>query len=75
MVSPKIPFDDFTELIPAFALVALMSFTYNIGIRITAGFALLPLCKLVSGRVRWVQPGLWVVTGMALLFFVFYPYP
>ncbi|HKW66636.1 MAG TPA: NCS2 family permease, partial [Terriglobales bacterium] len=33
MLAPitKIRFDDFTELIPAFAVVALMSFTYNIG--------------------------------------------
>jgi len=76
MVSPvtKIPFNDFTELIPAFTVVALMSFTYNIGIGITAGFVLFPLCKLVAGRVREVKPGLWVLTGMSLLFFVFYPY-
>src|SRR5208337_1761757 len=31
-------FDDFTELIPSFAVIVLMSFTYNIGIGITAGF-------------------------------------
>ena len=76
MVSPvtKIPFNDFTELIPAFTVVALMSFTYNIGIGVTAGFVLFPLCKLVAGRVREVKPGLWVLTGMSLLFFVFYPY-
>ena len=54
MLSPvtKIPFDDFTELIPSFAVVALMSFTYNIGIGITAGFVLYPLCKLASGKLR-----------------------
>jgi AGZA family xanthine/uracil permease-like MFS transporter len=76
MVSPvtKIPFDDFTELIPAFTVVALMSFTYNIGIGITAGFVLFPLCKLVAGRVREVKPALWVLTVLSLLFFVFYPY-
>jgi len=77
MLSPitRIRFDDFTELIPAFAVVALMSFTYNVGIGITAGFVLYPFCKLVSGRVSEIKPGLWVLAGLSLLFFVFYPYP
>jgi len=76
MLAPitKIRFDDFTELIPAFAVVALMSFTYNIGVGITAGFVLYPFCKLVAGRFREVKPGLWVLAGLSLLFFVFYPY-
>jgi len=70
----KIEFGDFTELIPAFAVVALMSFTYNVGIGITAGFVLYPFCKLVSGRWREIKPGLWLLAGLSLLFFVFYPY-
>lgn len=76
MLAPitRIPFDDFTELIPAFAVVALMSFTYNIGIGITAGFVLHPFCKVISGRSREVKPGLWVLAGLSLLFFAFYPY-
>ena len=76
MLSPitKVQFNDFTELIPAFGVVALMSFTYNIGVGITAGFVLYPFCKLVAGRVREVKPGLWALAGLSLLFFVFYPY-
>ncbi|MGE5206277.1 MAG: NCS2 family permease [Chlamydiota bacterium] len=76
MLAPitRIRFDDFTELIPAFAVVALMSFTYNIGVGITAGFVLYPFCKLVAGRFREVKAGLWVLAGLSLLFFIFYPY-
>ena len=76
MLSPitKIRFDDFTELVPSFAVVALMSFTYNIGVGITAGFVLYPFCKVVSGRWREVRTGLWVLAGLSLLFFIFYPY-
>ncbi len=76
MLSPvtRIRFDDFTELIPAFAVVALMSFTYNIGIGITAGLALYPLCKVAAGRWREVRGGLWVLGGLSVLFFIFYPY-
>jgi AGZA family xanthine/uracil permease-like MFS transporter len=70
----KIKFNDFTELIPSFAVVALMSFTYNVGIGITAGFVLYPFCKLVAGRWREIKPGLWVLAGLSLLFFIFYPY-
>ena len=69
-----IPFNDYTEVVPAFVVVALMSFTFNVGIWMTAGFALYPLCKLVAGRWKEVRPGLWVLGGLSLLFFVFYPY-
>lgn len=70
----RIQFGDLTELIPAFAVVALMSFTYNIGVGITAGFVLYPFCKVVAQRHREVKPGLWVLAALSLLFFVFYPY-
>lgn len=76
MLTPitRIPFDDLTELVPAFGVIVLMAFTYNVGIGMTAGFILYPFCKIVSGRLRDVRPGLWVLTALSLLFFVFYPY-
>ncbi|MBI2955859.1 MAG: NCS2 family permease [Acidobacteria bacterium] len=76
MVSPitRIPFDDLTELVPAFATVALMSFTFNIGVGMTIGFVLYPFCKLVAGRRRDIRPGLWLLCGLSLVFYVFYPY-
>jgi adenine/guanine/hypoxanthine permease len=70
----RIDFDDLSELIPAFAVIALMSFTYNIGVGITAGFVLYPLLKLATGRVREVRPGLWALFALSLCFFIFYPY-
>jgi adenine/guanine/hypoxanthine permease len=76
MLTPitRIPFDDLTELVPAFGVIVLMAFTYNVGIGMTAGFILYPFCKLVSGRLRDVRPALWALTGLSLLFFIFYPY-
>lgn len=76
MVAPiaRIDFDDYTELLPAFAIIALMSFTYNVGVGITAGFVLYPLFKLAAGRRSEVRPGLWALAALSLLFFVFYPY-
>jgi len=76
MISPItcVKFDDYTELIPAFMTVVLMSFTYNIGVGMTAGFILYPFFKLISGRAREVHPGMWVLGALSLLFYIFYPY-
>ena len=76
MLAPivRIDFGDFSESIPAFAVVTLMAFTFNIAIGICAGFVLYPICKFVAGKAGQLRPGIWVLTGLSLLFFVFYPY-
>jgi adenine/guanine/hypoxanthine permease len=76
MLAPitRIDFGDYTESIPAFAVVSLMAFTFNIAIGICAGFVLYPICKLVSGKGHQLKPGLWALTTLSLLFFIFYPY-
>jgi adenine/guanine/hypoxanthine permease len=76
MLSPitRIDFNDFTELIPAFSTVTLMSFTYNIGVGMTAGFLAYPFCKVVAGRRKEIRAGMWVLSGLSLLFYIFYPY-
>ena len=76
MLAPitRIDFADYSESIPAFAVVSLMAFTFNIAIGICAGFVLYPLCKMVAGKSRELKPGLWVLTALSLAFFIFYPY-
>ena len=76
MISPiaRIPFDDYTELVPAFLTIAGMSFTYNIGVGMTAGLVAYPLLKTAAGRIREVPGGLWIVGAMSLCYYVFYPY-
>jgi AGZA family xanthine/uracil permease-like MFS transporter len=76
MIAPitKLRFDDLSESIPVFCVITLMSFTYNIGIGMTTGFVSYPLFKLITGKVRDIRPGLWVLAGLSLLFFVFYQY-
>jgi len=73
-VVTKIDFKDFTELIPSFFVIILMSFTFNLGIGITAGFVLYPVFKLVTGRWKEIHPGLWVLFVLSVLFYIFYPY-
>ncbi len=70
----RLEFHDLTEVIPVFTVIVLMSFTYNIGIGMTAGFLIYPLIKTLSGRVADVPAGMWVLGAVSLLFFVFYPY-
>jgi adenine/guanine/hypoxanthine permease len=76
MLAPitRIDFADYTESVPAFAVVVLMAFTFNIAIGICAGFVLYPICKIVAGKLNQLKPGLWVLTALSLLFFIFYPY-
>ncbi|NOR16819.1 NCS2 family permease [candidate division WOR-3 bacterium] len=73
-VVTKIDFKDFTELIPAFFVIILMSFTFNLGIGITAGFVLYPIFKVVTGKWKEIHPGLWVLFVLSVLFYIFYPY-
>ena len=70
----NLKFDDMTEVIPAFIIIILMSFTYNIGIGMTGGFVVYPLIKVLSGRWREIPAGLWILFTLSLLFFIFYPY-
>jgi AGZA family xanthine/uracil permease-like MFS transporter len=76
MIAPvtKLRFDDFSEVVPVFCIVVLMSFTYNVGIGMTAGFIVYPLFKVLTHRSSEVKPGMWVLSALSLLFFVFYPY-
>lgn len=76
MMSPitEIKFNDLTEALPAFCVIVLMSFTYNLGIGMTGGFVTYPLVKILAGRAREVAAGMWVLAGMSALFFIFYPY-
>ena len=76
MMSPitKLNVDDLTEVIPVFVIITLMSFTYNLGIGMTAGFVVYPLTCLVSGKIKEVNVGMWVLFGFSILFYIFYPY-
>ncbi|OGV11182.1 MAG: guanine permease [Ignavibacteria bacterium RIFOXYA2_FULL_37_17] len=76
MITPvsHLKFDDLAETIPVFVAMTLMSFTYNLGIGMTAGFVVYPLTMLIAGRIRTVKFGMWILFGFSVLFYVFYPY-
>ncbi|HAH05809.1 MAG TPA: guanine permease [Elusimicrobia bacterium] len=67
----KIAWDDFTEALPAFLVIAVIPFTFNIADGIAAGFISYPLLKACAGRNRETPPLLW---GLALLFLLRYAF-
>ncbi len=67
----KIDFDDLTELVPAFATVVMMLFTYNIANGLTAGLVLYPIFKLLSGRWRELNWGSVVLGLLCAVYYVF----
>lgn len=76
MLSPirEIRFNDYSELFPSVATIALMSFTYNIGFGMAAGFFLFPLFKLIAGKSNELSAGVWVMFLISVMLFLFYPY-
>ncbi len=66
-----IDFDDLTESVPAFATIAMMVFTYNVGNGLTAGLLLYPLVKLAAGRWREVRGGAWVLAAISAVYYAF----
>ncbi|HEY9686495.1 MAG TPA: NCS2 family permease [Coleofasciculaceae cyanobacterium] len=66
--------DDMTELIPSFTTIVMITFTYNLGIGMTAGFIVYTLVKVLSGRIKEIAPAVWILAIVSALFFIFYPY-
>ncbi len=73
MIGPArgIDFDDLTELIPAFLTILMMVFTYNIANGLTAGLAIYPFLKVLTGRWRELTAGMLALSALCLAYFVF----
>ena len=67
----KLAFDDLTELVPAFLTIVMMSLTFNPANGVTAGLAVYPILKLLTGRGRELNAGMLVLGGLCMLYFVF----
>lgn len=67
----QVDMDDLTELVPAFATIVVMVFTYNIANGLTAGLVLWPVMKVAAGRWREVGSGSSVLGSVCLLYYLF----
>jgi AGZA family xanthine/uracil permease-like MFS transporter len=67
----RIDFEDLTELVPAFATIVMMVFTYNIANGLTAGLLVYPLVKLLAGRWREVSGGSLLLAVACAAYYLF----
>ena len=69
MVEPfgKINWKDFSEAVPAFFTVAIMSFTYGITNGIAAGFIMYCITKICTKKAREIHP---IIAGATILFII-----
>jgi len=67
----KIDFQDLSEVVPAFATITMMVFTYNIANGLTAGLVLYPIMKLLSGRLKDLNSGSIVLGLVCLVYYIF----
>ena len=67
----RIDFEDFTELVPAFATIVVMVFTFNIANGLTAGLVLYPVMKVLGGRARELRGGVIVLAALCAVYYLF----
>ena len=68
----KIPFDDFTESLPAFICVIMMPMTYSISNGILLGMIAYVLMNVVSGNYKKITPAMYILAVLFMLKFVLF---
>lgn len=67
----KIPFDDFSESIPAFVCIIMMPLTYSISNGILLGMIAYVLMNLISGHFKKITPVMYILAVLFILKFIF----
>ena len=73
MIEPitKIPFDDFSESIPAFVCLVMMPLTYSISNGILLGMITYVLMNIVCGNFKKITSVMYILTVLFILKFIF----
>ena len=73
MIEPitKIPFDDFSESIPAFVCIIMMPLTYSISNGIMLGMIAYILMNVVSGKFKKISITMYILAILFILKFIF----
>jgi AGZA family xanthine/uracil permease-like MFS transporter len=66
----NINFQDMSETVPALTTITLMLFTFNIANGLTAGLALYPLFKVLTGRWRELRLGTVILGLLCAVYFI-----
>lgn len=67
----RIPFDDFTEAIPAFICIIMMPLSYSISNGILIGMIAYVLINLVCGRFKKLTPTMYILAILFILKYIF----
>jgi AGZA family xanthine/uracil permease-like MFS transporter len=67
----RIPFDDFTEAIPAFICIIMMPLTYSISNGILIGMIAYVLINLVCGKFKKLTPIMYILAILFILKYIF----
>lgn len=67
----KIPFDDFTESIPAFICIIMMPLTYSISNGILLGMISYVLINLICGNLKRITPTMYILATLFILKYIF----
>lgn len=67
----RIPFDDFTEAIPAFICIIMMPLTYSISNGILIGMIAYVLINLVCGNFKKLTPTMYILATLFILKYIF----
>lgn len=67
----NIPFEDFTESIPAFVCVIMMPLTYSISNGILLGMIAYVLMNFICGKFRKITPAMYILAVLFILKFIF----
>lgn len=68
----KIPFDDFTESLPAYVCIIMMPMTYSISNGILLGMIAYVLMNVVSGNYKKITPAMYILAVLFILKFVLF---
>ena len=67
----NIPFEDFTESIPAFVCIIMMPLTYSISNGILLGMIAHVLMNVVCGNFKKITPAMYILAVLFILKFIF----
>lgn len=67
----RIPFDDFTESLPAFICIIMMPLTYSISNGILMGMITYVLINLVCGKLKKLTPTMYILATLFILKYIF----
>lgn len=67
----RIPFDDFTESIPAFVCIIMMPLSYSISNGILLGMITYVLMNMICGKFKKITPAMYILAALFILKFIF----